>query len=73
VKKSTTTKKAPAVKKVLAAQEQGKERTMTTLSFGCTRILEVMARPLPFSTLSPLGPTLTRPLTTTKGSDEGQT
>lgn len=30
-----------------------------------------MTRPLAFSTLSPLGPTLTRLLTTTKGTDEG--
>jgi hypothetical protein len=71
VKKGTTAKKTPATKKAAAAQEQGKDSTTTTSSFGCTRILEVMTRPLPFSTLSPLGPTLTRFMPTTKGTDEG--
>lgn len=41
-----------------------------TLSLNCTRIFEVMTRPLPFSPLSPLGPTLTRFIPTLKDSDE---
>jgi hypothetical protein len=47
-------------KKILAAQEQGKESATTTSSLGCTRILKVMTQPLPFSTLSPLRAELTR-------------
>jgi hypothetical protein len=38
---------------------------------GCTRILEVMTQLLLFSTLSPLGPILTRFMPTMKGTDEG--
>jgi hypothetical protein len=37
---------------------------------GCTQILEVMTQPLPFSPLSPLGPTQTWFMPTTKGTDE---
>jgi hypothetical protein len=58
-------------KKILAAQEQGKGSATTTLSIGYTRILEVMSRPLPFSTLSLLGLELTRMLMTVKGTDDG--
>jgi hypothetical protein len=71
VQKGTTAKKTLSPKKTVAAQEREKDSTTTTSSFGCTRILEVMTRPLPFSTLSPLGPTLTRFMPTTKGTDEG--
>lgn len=58
-------------KKILAAQEQGKGSATTTLSIGYTRILEVMTRPLPFSTLCLLGLELTIMLMTVKGTDEG--
>jgi hypothetical protein len=54
-----------------AAQLQGKGSTTTTSSMGCTRILEVMTQPLPFSPLSLLGPTLTQFMSTTEGADEG--
>jgi hypothetical protein len=37
----------------------------------CTRILEVMTQPLPFSTLSPLGPIQTWFMPSTKETDEG--
>jgi hypothetical protein len=59
------------VRKTSAAQEQGKGSTTTTLSLGCKRTLEVMTQPLPFSTLSPLGPILTWFVPTTKGVDKG--
>jgi hypothetical protein len=59
------------VKKAQVAQERGKGSATTTSSLSCTRILEVMTQPLSFSTLNPLGPTLTRLMTTTKGIDEG--
>jgi hypothetical protein len=39
--------------------EQDKRSTTSTSILGCTRILEVMTRPLPFSPLSPFGPTVT--------------
>jgi hypothetical protein len=66
VLKGMIVKKTSASKKTMAAQEQEKDSTTTTSSFGCTRILEVMTRQLPFTTLSPLGPTLTRFMPTTK-------
>jgi hypothetical protein len=69
----TEKKKAMTSKKSTNAQGQGKGKgsAMTTSSMGCTRILELMTQPLPFSPLSPLGPTLTQFVRTTKGTNEG--
>jgi hypothetical protein len=65
-------KKTLAPKKAIVAQEQEKGSTTTTSSHDCTRILDVLNRPLPFSPLSPLGPTLTQFMPTSKDSDEGR-
>lgn len=58
-------------KNISVVQKQGKGSATTTSLLGCARILEVMTRPLSFFTINPLGPKLTRLLTTTKGIDEG--
>ena len=64
-------KKAKTSKKSAARQDQGKGSVRTTSYMGCTWILELMTQPLPFSPLSPLGPTLTQFVRTTKGTNEG--
>lgn len=51
-----------AVRKTPTTQDQGKWSAMTTLSLGYTQILKVMTQ---------LGSTLTRLMTTTKGTNEG--
>jgi hypothetical protein len=51
-----------AVRKTPATQDQGKGSATTTSSLGYTRILKVITQ---------LGSTLTRLMTTTKGTDEG--
>jgi hypothetical protein len=61
-------KKALAPTKVVQEQEKGS--TTTTSSLNYTRILEVMTRPLPFSPLSPLGPSFTRFMSTSKDSHD---
>jgi tRNA threonylcarbamoyladenosine modification (KEOPS) complex Pcc1 subunit len=58
-------------KKSATAQEQGKGSATTTSSMGCTRVLEVMTQPLPFSPLSPLGLILIWFVPTAKGTNEG--
>jgi hypothetical protein len=57
-------------KKYVIGQDQEKGSATSTSSLGCTQILEVMTQPLPFSPLSPLGPTQTWFMPTTKGTDE---
>jgi hypothetical protein len=57
------------VKKTIM-QDQGTGNAFTS-SLGCTQILEVMTRSLPFSTLSPLGSRLTSLLLTAKGTGKG--
>jgi hypothetical protein len=47
-------------------KEQGKV-SASTLSLGCTQILEVMTQPLPFFTLGPLGSDVTSLLLIAKG------
>lgn len=56
------------VKKTIM-QDQGTGNASTS-SLGCTQILEVMTRSLPFSTLSPLGSRLTSLLLTAKGTSK---
>jgi hypothetical protein len=68
--KNVAIAKASARTKVVVTQEPGKGRTTITSSLNCTRILEVMTQPLPFSPLSPLVHSLTRFMPTSKGSDE---
>jgi hypothetical protein len=58
------------IKNALVSQEQGKGSATTTSSLSCTQILEIMTQPLPFSSLIPLGRTLARLLTSTKGTDK---
>jgi hypothetical protein len=70
IQKDAATEKASAPTKVAATQESVKGSTTTTSSLNCTRIFEVMARPLLFPPLSPLGPSLTWFMPTSKGSDE---
>jgi hypothetical protein len=71
ISKGTGLKKTPAPKKATVSHEQEKGSTATTLSFGCIMILEAMTRPLRFPPWSPLGPTLTQFMPTSKNSDEG--
>jgi hypothetical protein len=48
IQKDIATKKALTPTKAAATQELGKGSTTTTSSLNCTRILEVMTRPLSF-------------------------
>jgi hypothetical protein len=63
--------KTLAPRKTVVGQEKKKGSTTTTSSHDYTQIIEVMTRSLPFSSLSPLGQTLTRFMPTSKDSDEG--
>lgn len=67
---SPTDKETPLMKRAKKTIAQAQGSTSTT-SLGSTLILEVMIRPLPFSTLSLLGLELTSLLLNAKGTGKG--
>jgi hypothetical protein len=67
---SPTDKETPLKKRAKKTIAQAQGSTSTT-SLGYTLILEVMTRPLPLSTLSPLGLELTSLLLNAKGTCKG--